>query len=277
VAAPSAIKSIRAGSAGDLETEDHPPGYGGIPVPLTDEIHERERGDRELRHDEQGAGQVHAHERPGAAVRRTDRRRTGHPRRASRIRDEQIDRSGRQRTQHGRKQQREVRSVRARKRRQGEGGERDTERLGGLPRAHRQATLGRREPPHDHPSARRVHRRTECTGQREHHAEPDDAWGRSRAAEERRRDAHAGDDHDPFAVPVGSRTPGDERQQDADDRRGDDEAGLEEADSLGPQRGHEHRDAVQEAAGRSLRRGSGGKDEPAPSISHAGSLTEISI
>ena len=140
------------------------PAADGIPVPFGDQVDQRERRDRELRDDQQRAGGVDPQQVScrGRASRPWRVGRDGRARRISRnARREHAD----TRTAAG-KQQRLVRAECA-QRRQGQSGDRHTERLRGLPDAHCQAPLSAGKPPHDHPPARRVDRPGAGTGQAE--------------------------------------------------------------------------------------------------------------
>ena len=106
-------------------------------------------------------------------------------------------------------------------------------------------------------------------------ASDDQPVHRRRDRDDDRARADAADDDDPLAVTVRERAPRDERQQEPDDRRGDEQPGVEQRQpQVRPQRGYQHRHAVQERARRRLRVRADGEDRPAPRVGHAATLAD---
>ena len=188
------------------------------------------------------------------AVRR-DRCRSGHVNGPNRIPDDEPDEGSGPDERDTKGGQRGA-DARDRERRQDDGGETHAKWLAHLPDPHRQATLGRAEPPEDQASTRRMDRRARGTNQEEEQPALDRVVDRC-GAKLRKSGNGKTERQDPALAPsVRGGAPGDERAQDPGDRSRDEERGRLEGEPLGAQRGNQEGEPV-------LRGAAGGQAEEA--------------
>ncbi len=248
--------------------DHHPCGLGG-PVPVAHQPGQRKGPHHELRHHEQHRDAVDADEVAVGAVGAGIGRRRAFTTLARRVDDDTGDQGQCDRRGDGRDGERGDQPVTVGERGHGQSRQPDAERLSHLPDAHGQPAAVGGEPAHDDPTARAVgcrcggacheQGRTECPRSVDGHGRrPGDG-----------RQTEAGEQRAAFAVPVGEGSPGDEGEHDSDHRRGGDEPGLREAESLPRVQDRDEEGRPVHGDGcRRLRGGAGGQHGPAACWTH---------